>query len=43
MKGKSKVPCTPINQNLTLEKSGKMLGSIKNDSVSKISVEKKGK
>jgi len=42
-KGKGKVPCTPINSNLTFETSGKQLGSAGFQLTSKISVEKKGK
>lgn len=43
MKKGSKVPCTPVNTNLTLATSGKMLNSVKNDSISSLSLEKKGK
>lgn len=41
MKGKGKVPCTPINNQNTLASNGKQLGSVKNDSVSSLSIEKK--
>lgn len=39
-----KVACKPINGSLTLENSGvKQIGSGKNDSISSLSIEKKGK
>ncbi len=39
-KGKGKVACAPINTNLTLESSGKQLGSAGFQLTSKISIEK---
>lgn len=41
MAKKGKLPCMPINNNLTFESSGFKIGGKKNDSVSSLSIEKK--
>lgn len=41
MKHKGKVPCMPVNTNMSFEKTSVSIGSKKNDSISSLSLEKK--